>query len=54
MWLFELLNLNIAIKKYNLALIMISQLTYQNHNANEVLAAFRYAMLSKIIFAQYS
>jgi hypothetical protein len=50
----ELLNLNIAIKKHNLALAMINHLTYQNHNANEVLAAFRYAMLSKIIFAQYS
>jgi len=50
----ELLNLNIAIKNHNLAHTMISQQTYQNHNANEVLAAFRYAMLSKIIFAQYS
>lgn len=33
---------------------MIDNPSYQNHNANEVLAAFRYAMLSKIIFAQYS
>jgi hypothetical protein len=28
--------------------------TYQNEVAKEALAAFRYAMLSKIIFAQYS
>ncbi|MEJ5996121.1 hypothetical protein WG904_16960 [Pedobacter sp. Du54] len=46
--------MNIAIKKHNLAAVMISHLTYHNHDANEVLAAFRYAMLSKIIFAQYS
>ncbi|MDR6784763.1 hypothetical protein ABIE26_003409 [Pedobacter africanus] len=28
--------------------------TYQNQVATQALAAFRYAMLSKIIFAQYS
>lgn len=31
-----------------------SNLTYQKQIASQVLAAFRYAMLSKLIFAQYS
>jgi hypothetical protein len=29
-------------------------LTYTNEISRQVLAAFRYAMLTKIIFAQYS
>ncbi len=31
-----------------------SKFNYQNQIANQALAAFRYAMLSKLIFAQYS
>jgi hypothetical protein len=31
-----------------------SSFIYQNQIATQALAAFRYAMLSKIIFAQYS
>ncbi|MBB6497930.1 putative ATPase with chaperone activity [Pedobacter cryoconitis] len=31
-----------------------SKLRYQDRIASQVLAAFRYAMLSKLIFAQYS
>lgn len=34
--------------------MMISCFAYQNQIATQALAAFRYAMLSKIIFAQYS
>lgn len=33
---------------------MNNKSAYQNFNAKELLAAFRYAMLAKIIFAQYS
>lgn len=31
-----------------------SNFIYQNQIASQALAAFRYAMLSKLIFAQYS
>jgi hypothetical protein len=31
-----------------------SNLKYQDRIASQVLASFRYAMLSKLIFAQYS
>ncbi|EDM38743.1 hypothetical protein PBAL39_21760 [Pedobacter sp. BAL39] len=33
---------------------MNHQLLYQDQVAKQALAAFRYAMLSKLIFAQYS
>jgi hypothetical protein len=34
--------------------MMNSKLKYQHRVASQILAAFRYAMLSKLIFAQYS
>jgi hypothetical protein len=33
---------------------MIKNLTYRNNIAKSILAVFRYGMLGKIIFAQYS
>lgn len=34
--------------------VIKSSFTYQNQVATQALADFRYAMLSKLIFAQYS